>query len=243
MKDEPGNDCGAGPAICATRPPSGSVPMIIMVISLIFGGCQTGGNIVEQALLPVDVQIINYHRKEIHKSLEEFTRRLYLKNPKYEQDLEQRMKKIDGIFHEGELPHTGINDKPSHEILTAAFEPEPAYADRIYLLGLGLEKSVREAYDIGEGPFVTSLQLPIEKLERLYLNIGHVNWRLKVYMDEEGDLLFLTNEAGKDGYINMGYEVIMTEILTRIKDDIYIRGGTPPKFFFEMSTLFLAIIF
>lgn len=243
MKDEPGHDCDTSAAIYATRLPSSIVPVIIMAVSLIFGGCQTGGNIVEQVLLPVDVQIFKYHQKEIRKSLEEFTRRLYLKNPKYEKDPELRMKKIDGIFHEGELPDTGINDKPSHEILTAAFEPEPAYADRIYLLGLGLEKSVREAYDIGEGPFVTSLQVPIEKLEKLCLNISHVNWRLKVYRDEEGDLLFLTNEAGEDGYINMGYEVIMTEILTRIKDDIYIRGGTPPKFFFDMSTLFLAIIF
>jgi len=56
-------------------------------------------------------------------------------------------------------------------------------------------------------------------------------------------LLFITNEPGENGYINMGYEIIMTEIMTRIKDDIFLRGGTPPKLLFTMSTLFLTIVF
>jgi len=82
----------------------------------------------------------------------------------------------------------------------------------------------------------------LENLEKLYSNISQVNWCLKAYKDEDGRLLFCTNEAGDDGYINMGYEVIMTRILIRITDGIYLRGGSPPKFFFNMSTMFLAIL-
>ena len=219
------------------------VPLIIIVVSLLLAGCQGGKEQLKQAITPVDVQIINYHVREIGKSLEEFTRRLYLKNPKYEKDPEARDKKIQAIFYGGEMPDTGFNDKLSHEVLTAAFEPNPTYPDRVFLLGLGLKKSVREAYSIEEDLFVTSLQIAHGRLESLYVNIGHVNWRLKVYKDEDGKLLFLTNEAGENGYINMGYEVIMTEILTRIKDDIYLRGGSPPKFAFSMASLFMAILF
>ena len=101
-----------------------------------------------------------------------------------------------------------------------------------------------EAYQVTEsGFFVSGLQIPVDRLNRLYTNISQVNWRLKVYRDEDGSLLFLTNEAGEDGYINMGYEVIMTEVLTRIKDDIYLRGGSPPKFAFNMASFFMAILF
>jgi hypothetical protein len=219
------------------------VPLIIIVFSLLLAGCQGGKEQFKQAITPVDVQIINYHVREIDKSLEEFTRRLYLKNPKYEEDPEARHKKIQAIFHDGEMPDTGFNDKLSHEVLAAAFEPYPTYPDRVFLLGLGLKKSVLEAYNIKEGLFVTSLQIAHGRLENLYVNIGQVNWRLKVYRDEDGKLLFLTNEAGEKGYINMGYEVIMTEILTRIKDDIFLRGGSPPKFAFSMASLFMAILF
>ncbi|MBW2617070.1 MAG: hypothetical protein JRD02_12975, partial [Deltaproteobacteria bacterium] len=197
----------------------------------------------KRAITPVDVQMINYHVREIDKSLEEFTRRLYLKNPKYEKDPEARHKKIQAIFHGGEMPVTEFNDKPSHEVLAAAFESDSTCSDRIFLLGLGLKKSVREAYSIEEDVFITSLQIRHGRLENLYVNINQVNWRLKVYRDEDGRLLFLTNEAGEGGYINMGYEVIMTEVLTRIKDDIYLRGGTPPKFAFSMASLFLVIFF
>lgn len=218
-------------------------PLIIIVVSLLLAGCQGGTKQLKQAITPVDVQIINYHVEEIDKSLEEFTRRLYLKNPKYEKDPDARHKKIQAIFHDGEMPDTGFNDKLSHEVLTAAFEPDPAYPDRVFLLGLGLKKSVQEAYSIKEDLFVTSLQIGQGRLENLYVNIGQVNWRLKVYRDEDGKLLFLTNEAGEKGYINMGYEVIITEILTRIKDDIFLRGGSPPKFAFSMASLFMAILF
>ena len=219
------------------------VPLITIMVSLLLAGCQAGKEQLKKAVVPVDVQIINYHVREIDKSLEEFTRRLYLKNPKYEKDPEVRHKKIRAIFHGGEMPDTGFNDKPSHEVLAAAFEPDPTYPDRVFLLGLGLKKSVREAYSIKEDLFVTSLQIAHGRLESLYVNISQVNWRLKVYRDEDGKLLFLTNEVGEDGYINMGYEVIITEILTRIKDDIYLRGGSPPKFAFSMASLFMAILF
>ena len=35
---------------------------------------------------------------------------------------------------------------------------------------------------------------------------------------------------------------IMTEVLTRIQDDIYLRGGLPEKYIFDVSTLFLSIL-
>jgi len=219
-----------------------AIKTIIIVAILITAGCQGGANQFKKAIVPVDVQIIRYHLGEYNKSLEEFTRRLYLKNPKYEKDLEARKTKIRGIFHTGVLPHTGLNDLPSHVILEAAFSKDPMYKDRVYLLSLGLSKSVQEAYDIKKAMFFTSIQIPLERLQRLYHNIAHANWRLKTYRDEKGDLLFLTNEAGENGYINMGYEVIMTEILTRVKDDIFLRGGAPPKLVFYMSTLFLSIL-
>ena len=219
------------------------VPLIIIVFSLLLAGCQGGKEQLKKAVVPFDVQIISYHVREIEKSLEEFIRRLYLKNPKYEKDPEVRHKKIQAIFHGAEMPVTEFNDKPSHEVLAAAFEPNPTYSDRIFLLGLGMKKSVREAYSIEEKIFVTSLQIGHGRLESLYANTSQVNWRLKVYRDEDGRLLFLTNEVGENGYINMGYEVIMTEILTRIKDDIYLRGGAPPKFAFSMASLFMAILF
>jgi len=205
-------------------------------------GCNGGGIHLKRAILPTDVQIMRYHIEEIRKSLEEFTRRLYLKNPKYEKDLEARENKIRAIFHNEKFPNTGYNFQPSHKLLEAAFEPEPAYQDRVFLLSLGLAKSIDEAYKFDEGPIFTSLEIPPESLEKLYYNFSHVNWRLKVYRNEHGELFFLTNEAGEDGYINMGYEVIMTEILTRIKDDIFLRGGAPPKMFFTMSTVFLSIL-
>ncbi len=217
------------------------VPLIIIVVPLLLAGCQGGTKQLKQALVPVDVQIIEYHVAEIDKSLEEFIRRLYLKNPKYEKDLDARHKKIQAIFHGGEMPATEINDKLSHEVLTAAFDSKHTYPDRVFLLGLGLKKSMQEAYTIEESMFITSLQIPAGRLENLYVNVSQVNWRLKVYKDENGKLLFLTNEAGENGYINMGYEVIMTEILTRIKDDIFLRGGSPPKFAFTMASFFMAI--
>jgi hypothetical protein len=219
-----------------------NVPIIIILICLSLLGCNVSGKHLKQAIAPTDVQIMQYHVKEYYKSLEEFTRRLYLKNPKYEKDLEMRERKIRGIFHGEELPYTNYNDQPSYKVLEAAFGANPAYEDRVFLLSFGLVKSIQETYDTNERVFATSLEIPLEKLEKLYHNINHVNWRLKLYRDEQGDLLFLTNEAGENGYINMGYEIIMTEILTRIKDDIFLRGGVPPKLLFTISTLFLPII-
>lgn len=219
-----------------------NVPLIIALIPLSITGCNRIGGQLEQAIIPTDVQIMRYHVKGYYESLEEFTRRLYLKNPKYEKDLKTRKKKIRAIFYGEELPHTDYNNQPSHKVLEAAFGKKPTYEDRVFLLSLGLVKSIRETYTIKEGLFVTTLKIPPEKLEILYHNISHVNWRLKVYRDDRGDLLFLTNEAAENGYINMGYEVIMTQILARIKDDIFLRHGAPPKLVFTMSTLFLPII-
>ncbi|MBN2331899.1 MAG: hypothetical protein JXO49_06140 [Deltaproteobacteria bacterium] len=196
-----------------------------------------------EAVVPTDVKMINHHMEQHYQELEEFTRRLYAKNPKYEPDLVLREEKIKAIFHGGEPPERYFYGQPSHEILRAAFDPVTDYGDRVYLLSLGLVKSVREAYGVEDGQLFSSLQLPLEKLETLYHNISQVNWRLKVYRDDLGELLFLTNEAAADGYLNMGYEVIMTRVLTRIADDIFLRGGSPPKFFFNMSTMFLAILF
>ena len=195
-----------------------------------------------QAVIPTDAKLLTYHLEEHYKDLEEFTRRLYAKNPKYEPDLEARQKKISEIFHGSPLLPSRYRTMPSYKILTEAFARETACPDRVFLLGLGLMKSIRETYQNKDEVLLSSLQVSLESLRKLYGNISQVNWRLKVYRDDDGHLLFCTNEAGDDGYINMGYEVIMTRILTRITDDIYLRGGAPPKFFFNMSTTFLAII-
>jgi len=213
-----------------------------LVVLFALAGCQAGGKLIKRAVVPTDIQIMRYHVKEYYASLEEFTRRLYLKNPKYENDLEIREEKIRSIFQGTGFFYGAVEDDPSHELLEAAFAPDPPYGDRVYLLGLGLAKSIDETYSTNDRLFVSSMEVSLEKLENLYHNISHVNWRLKVYRDEQSDLLFITNEAGEDGYINMGYEIIVTEILTRIKDDIFLRGGTPPKLFFTMSTLFLSIV-
>ncbi len=218
------------------------VQFILTLICLSSLGCHATGGRLRQAVMPTDVRIIRYHVEEYYKSLEKFIRRLYLKNPTYEKDLEIRRAKIEAIFHGGQLPYNIFNNQPSHKVLEAAFAPDPAYKDRVFLLGLGLVKSIQETYKTEEAVYLTSMEIPIEKLERLYNNISQVNWRLKVYHDEDGKLLFSTNEAGKNGYINMGYEVIMTEILTRIKDDIYLRGGAPSKLAFTLSTMFLPIL-
>jgi len=219
-----------------------AIPLLSMVIFFALVGCQAGGKLLKRAVVPTDVQIMRYHAKEYYTALEEFTRRLYLKNPKYEEDLEMRKAKIQGIFHGTGFAYPGVKNGFSHELLEAAFAPDPPCEDRVYLLGLGMAKSIDETYNITNRLFVSSMEVSLEKLENLYHNISHVNWRLKVYRDEQNDLLFITNEAGEDGYINMGYEIIMTEIMTRIKDDIFLRGGTPPKLLFTMSTLFLSIM-
>jgi len=195
-----------------------------------------------EAVIPTDAKLLTYHLEEHFKELEEFTRRLYAKNPKYEPDPKAREANIRAIFHDGVLPYPRYREIPSHEILTEAFAEKTQCPDRVFLLSLGLVKSIRETYQPEDKVILSSLQVPLESLQKLYVNISQVNWRLKVYRDGAGRLLFCTNEAGDNGYINMGYEVIMTRILTRVTDDIYLRGGSPPKFIFNMSTVFLAII-
>ena len=221
------------------------IPMVVVVLG--FAGCglsgSSAGDGVREFFTPTDVSIIRHHMQQYRSSLRNFTTRRYAKNPKYEKDPAQQQKKIDSIY--GSLP-TGEQVyafKPSHEILTAAFQGEVAEPDRVYLLSLGLWKSIQEAYNIKNGDlFLSGLQVSLERLQRLHYNVSQVNWRLKTYKDKNGKLLFITNQAGEDGYINMGYEVIMTQILTRIEDDIIMRGGLPGQYMFKMSTLFIGII-
>ncbi len=216
--------------------------LVFIVILPLFSGCYATDKRLKQALVPTDVLIIRHHVAENYKSLEELVRRLYLKNPIYENNPAVIRKKLQGIFHGGKYHCPVCNTLPSYKILEAAFDPEPAYHDRVFLLGLGLVKGIRETYNIENGLYLTSLEIPAERLKRLYINISQVNWRLKTYRDKKGNLLFLTNEAGKNGYINMGYEVIMTRILTRIQDDIYLRGGALPKLTFNSFAMFLPVL-
>jgi len=208
-------------------------------------GCSSlnrAGEYVKEAVSPTNVRLIRHHLDANVRSLEEFILRLYARNPKFEPDLLLRQRKINQIFHGGFVSDADWWHKSSKELLTAAFAPESS-ADRVYLLGLGMVKSIREAYMVIEsGMFVSGLQIPLEQLQRLHSNLSQVNWRLKTYRDDKGNLLFLTNGMGENGYLNMGYEVIMTRILTRIEDDIYLHGGLPEKYLFDMSTLFLSIL-
>ncbi len=222
---------------------------IVIALSLaLFGLSGCAGSLQEakegltEFITPTDTSILRHHVREHHKALKEFTTRLYAKNPKYEKDLAARKEKLAAIFLNGPPVEELYSRMLSHEILTAAFAEESVDQDRVYLLGLGLWKSVREAYNVKEDElFVTGLQLSLERLQRLHHNISQVNWRLKSYRDAEGKLLFLTNEAGENGYINMGYEVLMTKILTRLEDDIFMRGGLPEKYIFRMSTIFATV--
>lgn len=191
-----------------------------------------------------DVLMVKHHVRQNYICLEEFCRRLYLKNPKYEPDLKQRKRKLYTIFITRENLGTPYDNLPSNLILTAVFAEDTQYRDRIALLGLGLRKSIDEGYN-QHTPYtntmITSLQIPLERLRRLYSNLSQVNWRLKVYHDRQGKLYFLTNEKATEGYLNMGYEVLMTKVLTRIEDDIYLRGGNPPNVIFRMSTMFFSL--
>ncbi len=221
------------------------IPMVCVLLGL--AGCgfsgSSAGDGVRDFFTPTDVSIIRHHMQQYRGSLRDFTARLYAKNPKYEKDQDKQRQKIDSIY--GSLP-TGEQVyafKPSHEILAAAFQGEVSEPDRIYLLSLGLWKSIREAYNIQDANFFLSgMQVSLERLQRLHHNVSQVNWRLKTYKDKNGKLLFVTNEAGEGGYINMGFEVIMTRILTRIEDDIIMRGGLPEQYMFKMSTMFVGIL-
>jgi hypothetical protein len=197
---------------------------------------------VRDVITPTDATIIEYHVRSYYADLKEFIIRLYARNPKYERDQQKRRQKIDAIFQPGFSPKHFKKAKTSAELLSAAFNAGSEGEDRVYLLGLGLVKSIKEAYGLDEMDlFWTGLQVPLERLQRLHFNLSQANWRLKTYKDQAGNLLFLTNGMGENGYINMGYEVLMTRILTRIEDDIYMRGGLPNKYMFRMSTIFLTI--
>ncbi|MCX5876396.1 MAG: hypothetical protein NT087_08940 [Deltaproteobacteria bacterium] len=221
------------------------IPMVFVLLGL--AGCGVSGSSasdgVREFFTPTDVSIIRHHMQQYRGSLRDFTARLYAKNPKYEKDPAKQRQKIDAIFGPLAIGEQVYAYKPSHEVLTAAFQGEVSESDRVYLLSLGLWKSIREAYNIQEGDlFLSGLQVSLERLQRLHHNVSQVNWRLKTYKDKSGKLLFITNEAGESGYLNMGYEVIMTQILTRIEDDIIMRGGLPQQYMFKMSTLFIGII-
>ena len=221
------------------------IPMFFVLLT--FAGCGFSGSSasdgVREFFTPTDVSIICHHMQQYRDSLRNFTARLYAKNPKYEKDPAQQRRKIDAIFGPLATGEQVYAYKLSHEILTAAFQGEVSEPDRVYLLNLGLWKSIQEAYNIRDGDFFLSgLQVSLERLQRLHHNVSQVNWRLKTCKDKGGKLLFITNEAGEGGYINMGYEVIMTQILTRIEDDIIMRGGLPQQYMFKMSTLFIGII-
>ncbi len=189
-----------------------------------------------------DVKIISFHVTKYYKLTEELTRRLYAKNPRYAPDLKRRSAKFDSIFGKGPSVYPRIQALPSHELLRQAFTLEPVIQDRVFLLGLGIKKGIDEAYDTGGSLFLTGCQIDPGRLERLYSNLSQVNWRMKTYRDSSGRLLFITNQEGENGYINMGFEVIMTQMLTRIEDDIYLRGGLEKNLAFRLSAIFISII-
>jgi hypothetical protein len=221
---------------------SGKILVILTMLTLLWGCGDRGG--MRGILTSSDVLMVKHHIRQHYLCLEEFCRRLYLKNPKYEPDPVQQVKKLNRIFITKTKLGSPYDDLPSHEILTAVFAQATPYKDRIALLALGLRKSIDEGY-AQHTPYtntmITSLQVPLERLKRLYSNLSQVNWRLKVYHDRQEKLYFLTNEKAPGGYLNMGYEVLMTKVLTRIEDDIYMRGGNPPNVIFKMSTMFLSL--
>ncbi len=221
---------------------SGKFLITLVLLTMLWGCGDRGG--MRGILTSSDVLVVKHHIRQHYICLEEFCRRLYLKNPKYEPDLKQRERKLSTIFKTREKLGTPYDDLPSNLILTAVFAEDTQCHDRIALLGLGLRKSIDEGYD-QHTPYtntmITSLQIPLERLSRLYSNLSQVNWRLKVYRDRRGELYFLTNEKDPEGHLNMGYEVLMTKVLTRIEDDIYMRGGNPPNVIFRMSTMFFSL--
>ncbi len=221
---------------------SGKILTLAALLALLWGCGDRGG--MRGILTSSDVLMIKHHIRQHYICLEEFCRRLYLKNPKYEPDRNRQSKKLELVFQYREGIGSPYDELRSNEILTAAFAQDTGYKDRIALLALGLRKSIDEGY-AQHTPYtntmVTSLQIPLERLKRLYSNLSQVGWRLKTYHDRQGKLYFITNEQAPEGYINMGYEVLMTKVLTRIEDDIYMRGGNPPNVIFKMSTIFLSL--
>ncbi len=207
-----------------------------LVFTLLLSGCFA------ETIGPTGARLFHHHVSQDIKDIETLITRLYVKNPKYQPDPVQRQKRINQIFH-GKVILDKYAKMPSNEVLAEAFAADLLEQDRVYLLGLGMVKSIKEAYGVDKNQIIiTALQVPLERLQRLAKNLSQVNWRMKTYKDAQGELLFRSNAVGEDGYMNMGYEVIMTAILTRVQDDIYMRGGLPGKYFFDMSTLFVSIV-
>lgn len=221
--------------------------LFLIVVLALLTGCSAKydqQDTFRDMITPTDAIIIEHHVGVCFSDLREFIERLYVRNPVHERDLKKRQQKIDSIFLADSaswIPQKFVN-LTSRELLTVAFAPDTT-GDRIYPLGLGFMRSIQEAYELDDKKvFLTGLQVPLEQLERLHFNLSQVNWRLKTYRDESGNFLFFTNGMAENGYLNMGYEVIMTRILTRIEDDIFLRGGLADKYMFRMSTIFLSIL-
>ncbi len=232
--------------------------LISAMVSAILGGCSSfSKSPLGRTISPPDVKIMSYHYRANLTLLRDMMQRLYRKNPCYEPDQRSRMEKMDFLFNPGYSARqarwyqnlSAIEDMgcpvltlPSHRLLDMAFSPEPCYHDRIFLLIMGLKKSLDEAYSVTDGVFVTGCQIPVEQLQRLYHNFQVAKWRLKSRRFPDGTPVFYANEAGRGGYINMGYEVIFTTILTRIADDIYLRSGLEGHFAIRLGASFMAIL-
>ncbi len=220
--------------------------------ALLLCGCSSiSENRISRAVCPPDVKIMYYHYEANMRLLEELMVRLYRKNPCYEPDLHERQRKRQCLFEKKKWGSCSDLDghgcrfllKPSHELLSMAFSEDPCYPDRVFLLILGLKKGLDEAYGPVHGIFISGCQIKAERLKRLYENIAKANWRLKTYRSRTtGELLFRTNEASDSGYINMGYEVIFTTMLTRIRDDIYLRTGLEGNLAVNLGATFLAVL-
>ncbi|MFA6499419.1 MAG: hypothetical protein WCV64_08830 [Desulfurivibrionaceae bacterium] len=154
-----------------------------------FAGCGFFGGSGGEFFTQTEVGIVRHHLQQYRDFLRNFTVRLYAKNPKYEKDQAQQRRKIDSIFGPLATGEQVSAYKPSHEILTAAFQGEVSESGRAYLLSLGLWKSIREAYNIRDGDlFLSGLQVSLERLQRFHHNISQVNWRLKTCKDKGGKL-------------------------------------------------------
>lgn len=202
-------------------------------------GCGPG---LHDSLLPSEVSIFRHHYQEYMNSLKEFTQRLYAKNPRYEMDPARRASKIGQIFSETPSCEDRYLATPSHELLALSFADDYD-GDRVFVLGYGLVKSVREVYgEVDKAGFMIGLQLSADRMQKLHHNISQANWRMKVSRDAHGEPLFRANEQGEDGYLNMGYEVLITSILTRIEDDMHLRGGLPQRYGVSASTFFFSLL-
>lgn len=220
-----------------------NLAVLLCLLTALVSGCSPGFKKgCRNTVCGPDVKIIAFHVTKYYQLTEELTRRLYAKNPCYEPDPKRRSAKFDSIFRKAPVLYLKIQALPSHELLRQAFLPQPVIPDRVFLLGLGIKKGIDEAYDTGGNLFLTGCQIELDRLQRLYSNIAQVNWRMKTYRDGSGKLLFITNQAGENGYINMGFEVIMAQMLTRIEDDIYLRGGLEKNLAFRLAAIFISII-